>query len=111
MDTYIFQAACYCEDCAKKIKEENLEHQDSEDSENYPQGPYWESRSEADTPQHCDGCKIFLENRLTSDGFDYVCEIIIKSLHDKKISKVVKEWIEYYDFTLKDLIYSVEEKL
>jgi hypothetical protein len=48
--------------------------QSTEDSDTWPQGPYDSGGGEADTPQHCDQCGVFLENPLTSDGDDYLLE-------------------------------------
>ncbi|MFN0317543.1 MAG: hypothetical protein ACKVQA_21165 [Burkholderiales bacterium] len=42
------------------------------DSSEYPKGPYDEGGGEADSPQHCGGCREFLENPLTPDGMEYV---------------------------------------
>jgi hypothetical protein len=38
------------------------------DSDDLPKGPYADGGGEADTPQHCDDCRRFLENPLTGDG-------------------------------------------
>jgi hypothetical protein len=59
--------------------------QSSYDSDEYPKGPYPDGGGEADTPQHCDHCHCFLENPLTSDGYDYVRE------------KQNAEWDSFYD--------------
>jgi len=79
VNTYIYQAALWCESCAAQIKNQiawqNLP-MDTDDSDQYPQGPYGDGGGESDTPQHCDGCEVFLENPLTSDGYDYVVEAI-----------------------------------
>ncbi len=75
MDAYIYKAALYCEDCAGKI-ERSLPAMPIRDvltdSGQYPQGPYPNGGGEADTPQHCDTCGLFLENPLTGDGIAYV---------------------------------------
>lgn len=46
------------------------------DSERYPQGPYPDGGGEADSPNHCDRCGIFLHNPLTSVGYGYVNEVL-----------------------------------
>lgn len=71
MKAFIYQAALLCELCAK---ETSAKLPPSADSDTYPQGPYGNGGGEADTPQHCDHCRVFLENPLTMDGGDYVRE-------------------------------------
>ncbi|KKL11925.1 hypothetical protein LCGC14_2540860, partial [marine sediment metagenome] len=39
--------------------------------------PYLDGGGEADTPQHCDHCSVFLENPLTGDGYAYVIEALL----------------------------------
>jgi hypothetical protein len=87
MDAYIYQAALLCADCAVITMNEfelfNMLGGSSSpfrrpkpwtDSDSYPQGPYTAGGGEADTPQHCDACGVFLENPLTTDGSRYVNE-------------------------------------
>jgi hypothetical protein len=85
MDAYIYQADIYCEECGEGIREEldkagqaprDPEDESSYDSDQYPKGPYAEGGGEADTPQHCASCGVFLENPLSSDGEDYIRERI-----------------------------------
>lgn len=71
MKAFIYQAALLCEACAKKTSDKLTP---SADSDQYPQGPYSYGGGEADTPQHCDQCGVFLENQLTDDGVEYVRE-------------------------------------
>lgn len=71
MDVYIFQAAIYCKHCGEGIKHDRHEYEGAEDSDAYPQGPYSNGGGEADCPQHCDSCGLFLENDLTPDGSAY----------------------------------------
>ena len=47
---------------------------DNCDSGEYPCGPYADGGGESDTPSHCGACGEFLENPLTSDGYEYVRE-------------------------------------
>jgi hypothetical protein len=75
MDAYIFQAALLCSDCANAVFATNTANPDDrENSDHWPQGPYADGGGEADTPQHCDHCGVFLENSLTPDGGEYVRE-------------------------------------
>lgn len=100
MDTYIYAADCYCEDCAKSIKKhlrrigrvpKNPNDETTFDSDCWPKGPYEKGGGASDTPQHCgsgetcvnamevgDGYKVgvWLENPLTQAGEDYVLEQI-----------------------------------
>jgi hypothetical protein len=88
MQVYMYQAALYCEACGEAIRERltaegkapsNPEDEHSFDSGDFPKGPYPEGGGEADCPQHCDACGLFLENALTADGLDYVREAILRT--------------------------------
>jgi len=68
---YVYRAALLCEDCASP-KMYCLEYVNMvmggrwplpgwQDSTCYPQGPYSNGGGEADSPQHCDACGVFLE--------------------------------------------------
>lgn len=112
MDAYMYRAAFYCADCGKELCTEtakpegmDLENESTWDSDDYPKGPYPNGGGEADTPQHCDACGVFLENSLTDDGRDYVREAVEEGhelvaskrrLHVTWRNPVVKEWSEFY---------------
>lgn len=81
MDAYIYRAALYCDACGARIRSsldlkgsrpETPENECSFDSDDYPKGPYPNGGGEADTPQHCDSCGLFLENPLTKEGGEYI---------------------------------------
>lgn len=76
MRVYVYQAALLCEKCGEAMRNELDGGPDArnEDSSYYPQGPYGQGGGEADSPQHCDHCSVFLENPLTEDGAQYVSE-------------------------------------
>jgi len=99
MDAYIFRAALLCEDCAQHVREglhvELLALADQDgNSDMAPQGPYADGGGEADAPQHCDHCGTFLQNPLTSEGYDYVRDMASdKTSH----SSVVSEWVAFYE--------------
>ena len=94
MQVYIYKANIYCEDCAfdhdsclyikwfgetQATIEKDVSQRliaDTGDSDNFPQGPYANGGGESDTPQHCATCGLFLENPLTSNGYDYVKQAI-----------------------------------
>ena len=109
MDTYIFQAALYCTRCANEIVRE-LEAADPDtlprwtrayllgevgrdciDSSDWPQGPY--PASPADYPDHCDRCKVHLENPLTDEGKAYVLEALSDQSGDPEVEA---EWLAFY---------------
>lgn len=93
MDAYMYQAALICACCAERERERlmrspSVKDIDLEDSDVIPQGPYGNGGGEADSPQHCDICGVFLENPLTDDGLEYV-----KAARESNVSKV---WREFY---------------
>jgi hypothetical protein len=97
MNAYIYQAALYCETCADSLRA-NLDAftnpADRDDSDRYPIGPYPDGGGEADSPAHCDHCQAFLENPLTSVGYDYVHEAIADGS-----GVCAAEWAAFYDLT------------
>ena len=120
MLVYIYAADIYCEQCGeairKRIAREGFAPADpdderSYDSDEFPKGPYCDGGGEADCPQHCgagpqcvnaiefdDGHKVgaWLENELTTDGVEYVCEAI------REGGEVAELWADYYrDYDLK----------
>jgi hypothetical protein len=106
MDAYIYQAALYCEDCALRERErlsDVLEMSstgfvDYDDSSVWPAGPYADGGGEADTPQHCDPCGVFLENPLTGDGYEYVRDAITEAPVGYSVAASV--WAEFYAIEL-----------
>ncbi|KKM09977.1 hypothetical protein LCGC14_1722200 [marine sediment metagenome] len=105
MDVYIYQADLYCANCGEKIKtaleKNNPLHWPATqtDSDSYPQGPYPDGGGEADCPRHCDKCGCFLQNPLTSAGYDYVQKALQQHLHSG--SECIGQWFEYYNFFVK----------
>lgn len=108
MDAYIYQAALYCEECAEEIRGELIDAGigESDDSETWPQGPFADGGGEADVPQHCDRCREFLANPLTSDGFDYVLAKVADFVSRPGAGNpdVIHAWIDYYGITLEAVI-------
>lgn len=83
MKAYAYSAALYCAHCGEGIRRDltaagkapaNPDDESSYDSDAFPKGPYGDGGGEADSPQHCDACGVFLENPLTPDGDAYVRE-------------------------------------
>ena len=104
MDAYLYQAALLCDDCGAKQRAALTDKgrapadsadESSYDSDNFPKGPYCDGGGEADSPQHCDHCQVFLENPLTADGYDYVREA-----HHSRRSRITREWLAFYGVRL-----------
>lgn len=104
-NAYIYRAALLCEPCALKIRRALFDsHPEWKkpgtytiDSDRYPHGPYPNGGGEADTPQHCDECRAFLENPLTDNGRDYVRDAIM--MHARSgcgNPEVLAQWAERY---------------
>ncbi len=104
MQAYVYQAALYCENCIKPIKtalhsvgvESSQDDATTYDSDDYPQGPDDDGGGEADSPQHCDGCRIFLENPLTDDGVQYVILQLFLDVEMGRGSETVEQWRTFY---------------
>lgn len=108
MDAYIYQADLYCADCTKSIKARvakegnvppNPDIEDSFDSDTYPKGPYADGGGESDSPSHCAGCGVFLENSLTTDGENYVRERIQEDANSRRThNDTIRTWREFYSY-------------
>ena len=94
MNAWIWQAALYCDGCISAAIAGSLSavpECERDDSDRYPQGPYCDGGGEADSPQHCDECGLFLENPLTDDGRRYVAEAVAEG---KKVAR--EQWARFY---------------
>ena len=112
MQAYQYNAALFCEECGVAIEENLLNRSepstDNGDSDTYPQGPYPDGGGEADTPNHCGRCDVFLRNPLTEDGDEYVREayaeardkVSLEGVPDKGHWSigVTQIWANYYDY-------------
>ena len=116
MNAYMFHAALWCEDCIRRFKHDHVkpDHVDESDeytydSDEWPKGPYANGGGEADCPQHCDSCGVFLETPLTPDGDTYVREAAsefetesdmsweeIAVAADNDGQPVLADWIRFY---------------
>lgn len=102
MNAYIYNTDIYCEVCTTNIKAEiGLKYIDKnqfqrmlEDSTYYPQLCF-DGGGEADTPQHCGNCQLFLENPLTTDGENYVIEAI--TIRGGNVN-ILRRWKEFYSY-------------
>ena len=109
INAYIYCADIYCENCGKDIISflDSRGKIDTGDSDDYPQGPYSDGGGEADSPNHCGSYAdcinalelpdfprvgMFLENPLTTDGYDYVKD----KLSESPDNPVCQLWAEYY---------------
>lgn len=103
MNVFIYNGAMYCESCADKIKNEMPEHEHPgiwcSDSMRYPQ-EVPDGGGEADSPQHCDHCNVFLENPLTDQGMSYVRGKVDVLTLLEGTNPVVKVWADFYGVTL-----------
>lgn len=94
MTVYVYQSALLCESCAL-ITRKRLDVIDgpiAAKSDWYPQGPIEDGGGEADSPQHCDRCHVFLENPLTEDGRDFVR----RARREAPANQRVREWRAFY---------------
>ena len=115
----IYCADVFCEDCTDKIESDCREDgtvkrmiadgadpsdEYSYDSDEYPKR--CDVSEESDSPSHCGGCGIFLENNLTTDGDDYVKETVNDDFaagNDDSIAITV--WMPFYDY----IDYDIQE--
>jgi hypothetical protein len=126
MNVYMLKAALYCEPCGEREADgfplglrpdcecgqpakshgvngdellECVEYWPEEtlyDSDDYPKGPYPNGGGEADTPQHCDSCSVFLENPLTEDGRDYVRGAL--AMDEEPLANfITRQWAAFYE--------------
>tara|TARA_R110000737_G_scaffold63570_1_gene91262 strand:- start:243 stop:593 length:351 start_codon:yes stop_codon:yes gene_type:complete len=110
IDTYAYNADLYCEDCGLSIKRvidhfvgNNLDNNNvgvnkMEDSNYYPQYVGDSGGGESDSPQHCGNCSMFLENSLTSDGENYLKEMIAEGSTNGIQDLIHAEWKQYYNY-------------
>ncbi len=96
MNACIYRAALYCDPCAHRLGVW-LGGGTCSDSGHCAQGPYADGGGEADSPQHCDACGVFLENPLTSEGREYTKDLIHWfEAAGSGNAVVVNEWRTFY---------------
>ena len=107
IDTYAYNADLYCEDCGLSIKNDldnnnigvnKIDPINMEDSNYYPQYVGDSGGGESDSPQHCGNCSMFLENSLTSDGENYLKEMIAEGSHNGIQDLIHAECKQYYNY-------------
>lgn len=119
MNVYVYQASLWCETCTaddvlsvppdrirSAIDKERARHgipDGASDTDNVPDGPHRDGGGDADTPQHCDCCQVFLENPLTSDGYNYVWDAIKEHNEHNETGRgdreILETWREFYNDT------------
>ena len=90
---------CADEDCAYSALADEWDWDESSYcSYQMPKGPYPDGGGEADTPEHCGGCHVHLENDLTpDDGYSYVGEAIQAFAESGAgQGEVIREWLNAY---------------
>lgn len=103
---YIYQADVWCDTCAdeimEKIRKEHPEMVPEDpmddrqfDSDDWPKG-YLPEHEESDGPDNCAGCREFLRNQLTQEGYRYLQGILNE--HGKELPEPAQEWADHYDF-------------
>lgn len=97
MNVYVYQAALLCELCGEDARAVLecpgvVDDETTYDSDQYPKGPYPDGGGEADSPQHCDACDLFLENALTAEGEAYLLEVVAET----RVGPCVEEWCSFY---------------
>lgn len=111
MYIYLYYGELLCEECGKAVCKEltdkgeaptNLDDEHTWDSDDFPKGPYRDGGGEADTPQHCGHCNVFLRNPLTDDGYRYVVDEIQNAAAKGNLVEgtVAYEWYKFYDVEL-----------
>jgi hypothetical protein len=110
MKVFMYMAALLCEACGLAKSAEldaaglrpagmDPDNEHTWDSDAYPKGPYEHGGGEADCPQHCDHCSLFLENPLTTEGVEYVRGAIsewLPEFAETHGGKGVAVWQEFY---------------
>lgn len=98
MHAYVYKAALWCPTCGLAHRTRlpippgaDANDESTWDSDVWPKGPYAEGGGEADSPQHCEGCGVFLENPVTDNGLD--------ALYDAHAEgkQLPPAWIDFYD--------------
>lgn len=105
---YIYRADVYCDLCAGVIMHDLLTasgkrlidyaHECDYDSDEFPKGPFDAEFEESDTPNHCANCGVFLENPLTTDGYEYVREAVAQDKAEGQLDSIALTiWAPFYD--------------
>ena len=99
---YAYNCDVFCDDCGDEIKTglDNKGIEDTGDTNDYPQ---YSSQDESDCPEHCADCHEFLENALTSDGYDYAERTVHRDIAAGFTDSVAcTVWAAYYDIPIEN---------
>lgn len=102
LNAYVYRGALYCTPCAKAIGRPHdltVHPLDAEarclDSHDFAIGPYHAGGGEADSPQHCDTCGVFLGNPLTTDGLRELRDALAEVKRTHNPHYLPSPWAEY----------------
>ena len=107
--SYMYKAALYCTPCGESICIQlRAEHKAPTDeldyatfdSDDFPK--LADTRhNESDSPDHCERCRTFLHNPLTSEGYRYAKEQLDRTgaTSTGALTDTLREWAAWYDFT------------
>ena len=99
MYVYVYRSDFLCDRCGESVRQAipcpgNPNDEYSYDSDDWPKGPFPNGGGEADCPQHCSRCEIFLENPLTTGGYKYLKSVLDSSEGN---SVVLTLWSDFYN--------------
>ena len=104
MKIYMFDGDVYCKPCGEAIAatlpDPDAWEREHPDSNSYPVA-YDSSEGEADSPEHCGKCSLFLERNLTEDGVRYVQDYVDTLCGDTDITLL---WGEFYGINALDCV-------
>ena len=104
MKIYMFDGDVYCKPCGEAIAatlpDPDAWEREHPDSNSYPVA-YDSSEGEADSPEHCGKCGLFLERNLTEDGVRYVQDYVDTLCGDTDITLL---WGEFYGINALDCV-------
>jgi hypothetical protein len=111
---YVYRADIYCEACGAEMRRTIPqpahavpEEESTFDSDEWPKGPHANGGGEADCPQHCGGCGVFLGNPLTTDGVAYVRDVLerlnnLSPEQQERSGAAARTWATFYRDVLAD---------
>ena len=104
MKIYMFDGDVYCKPCGEAIAatlpDPDAWEREHPDSNSYPIA-YDSSEGEADSPEHCGKCSLFLERNLTEDGVRYVQDYVDTLCGDTDITLL---WGDFYGINALDCV-------
>ncbi len=96
MNVHLYEDGLVCVRCARRMRRRR-----AGDAKALLGDPQAHGGGEADSPRHCEGCGIFLQNPLTHEGINTVVACLRDHLQDGRGMRcVLEEWISEYRATL-----------